>query len=158
MKAEPIGKYTDKDFDRLLSHLDIPDNWDDYETKCWVCDLSKRGGYCAIELNGRKVYAHRFMCVYDNNGYNPLDLEACHSCNNRICCNPFHLRFDTPRNNRVDSIKAGTHNSAKVMDNVREIRYLCATGLTYKELGKRFGVSPDNISRILNRKHYDWID
>jgi len=159
MKSEPIGKYTDKDFDRLLSHLDIPDNWDDYEKKCWECDyLSKTCGYCQIGLNGRMIGAHRFMCVYDNNGYNPLHLDVCHSCNNKSCCSPFHLRFDTHRNNQIDSVKAGNHPHAKVMDKVKEIRDLYATGFTRKELGERFGVHKSSIVDIVTRKHYDWID
>jgi len=159
MKPKPIGKYTDMDFDRLLQHLDIPDNWDDYETKCWNCDLfTNSGGYCKMGLNARNIRAHRFMCVYNNHGYDPLDLETCHSCNNRICCSPFHLTFDTKSVNQIYKVKCGNQRNAKLMDNVPYIRDLYSTGIyTQRELCIKFDCVPATIHNIVKCKTFSWV-
>ena len=152
MKPEPMGKISEKDFDRLISHLSIPDCWDDYETKCWECNLyQNKGGYCRIRLNGTKVYAHRMMCVYNNSGYDPLHLETCHSCDNAKCCNPFHLRFDTDSQNKIDMVMR-THNNPRQKlkpDQVIEIKKLLLENkLTQQQIADIYGVDRRTITNI----------
>jgi hypothetical protein len=37
-------------------------------------------------------------------GQNPADMDACHTCDNTICCNPDHLFWGTHRANMRDYI------------------------------------------------------
>lgn len=53
---------------------------------------------------GVVVYAHRYALsladdvpLYDRHGW-----EACHRCRNYRCCNPGHLYWGTPDQNRAD--------------------------------------------------------
>ena len=161
MKPKPMGKITEKDFERLLSHLSIPDNWDDYETKCWECDrYQTNSGHCRIQLNGKKVFTHRMMCVYNHHGYDPLHLETCHSCDNAKCCNPFHLQFGTQRKNTRDKIMR-THNHCiqKLKpDQVIEIKKLLLRNkLTLQQIADIYDVEKSTISNINTGKTWSHL-
>lgn len=52
----------------------------------------------------------RIVCAMAH-GENPPDKPmALHSCNNKPCCNPNHLRWGTAKENTADWIKAGNIN------------------------------------------------
>ena len=41
------------------------------------------------------------------------DLDACHQCDNSLCCNPKHLRWGTHRENLQEAVDRGhTHRDA----------------------------------------------
>lgn len=91
----------------------------------------------------------------------PEGMEACHnngdSYDNRLC----NLRWDTHLNNVHDKIKHGTiargvrTNLAKLVeDEVREIRRLCANGLSQKVVAQRYGVDQTQVSNIVRRKSW----
>lgn len=50
------------------------------------------------------VYAHRYaLSLHDGVPiYDRIGLEASHRCGNYRCCNPRHLYWGTPEQNRVD--------------------------------------------------------
>jgi hypothetical protein len=80
---------------------------------CWEWTGSKNEkGYGMIGLNGKVIGAHKFIYEY-HNGPVPKGKELDHSCNNRGCANPVHIRPMSHRDNvlRGDSIPAG--NSRK---------------------------------------------
>ena len=55
---------------------------------------------------GKTVRLCRFMCeVLAADSFDP-SLEACHSCHNRRCINPWHLRQDTHAANLKESAEA----------------------------------------------------
>lgn len=55
-------------------------------------------------FDGAKVGAHDLvLTVWD--GPKPPDKESCHSCDNRPCINPLHLRWGTRQDN-VDDMMA----------------------------------------------------
>ena len=161
MKAKPMGKITEMDFDRLISHLSIPDGWDDYETMCWECDLDqKKGGHCQILLNGKNVYAHRMMCVYNNNGYDPLHLETCHSCDNAKCCNPYHLQFGTRRGNTRDKVMRTHNNGTQKLKPYQVIeikKLLLRNKLTHQQIADIYDVASRTISDINTGKTWSHL-
>lgn len=57
--------------------------------------------------------AHRLMCVFVNGDCPPDKNEAAHSCGNRKCVNPAHLRWATYEENGADKIIHGTNRGWK---------------------------------------------
>lgn len=83
-----------------------------------------------------------------------------HRCDNKWCVAPDHLFLGTNKDNQVDSVLKGKHRSgclpgekngrAKLTSaQVEEIRRTAKCG-TYSKLGRRYGVSGQQIRRIAN--------
>lgn len=77
---------------------------------CWTCHLATNAkGYSNLSIGGRggiKVRAHRLIyaeCV----GPIPDGLMVLHSCDNRRCINPTHLRLGTAKDNTTDMMLKG---------------------------------------------------
>lgn len=119
-------------------------------------------GYGRIKVDGFTHNAHRLVCTWKN-GPAPSDThEAAHSCGNRLCVNPRHVRWATREENMADKIIHGTDPrgesnwSAKLTaEDVREIIASNEPGVT---LAARFGVCSATISFIrrgLRWKHLE---
>jgi hypothetical protein len=65
-----------------------------------------RNGYGAISINGIKTRAHRYSFEL-HKGPIPAGKMILHSCDNRRCVNPAHLRPGTAKDNIQDAIARG---------------------------------------------------
>ena len=82
-------------------------------------------------------------------------MDTCHSCNNPICCNPRHLRFDTRQGNVDDMMAAGRNVSPPVKlseGDIQTIRERIAAGAKQQDLADQYGVSNSLISMIKTGK------
>jgi hypothetical protein len=82
---------------------------------CWPftgCISVNRGsglGYGQLRVGSkvdgtrRLVKAHRLALILKTGEDRPLE-DACHSCDNTVCCNPAHLSWGTHRANMADYI------------------------------------------------------
>ncbi len=71
--------------------------------ECLNWPFGKTEGYGALWYDGRKIGAHALvLSAWDEQ---PPGTEVCHSCDNRACVNPFHMRWDTRQGN-VDDMMA----------------------------------------------------
>lgn len=75
------------------------------DTHCWGWQGANSGegngagrGYGRISIDSHTSAVHRVMwsCVH---GYLPSKKQIDHTCNNRICCNPDHLKMVTHKQN-----------------------------------------------------------
>lgn len=131
-----------------------------------------RAGYGQVGVGGKVLYAHR-VAYAEANGVSveSLDgIEVRHVCDNPPCVNPEHLVLGTHAQNMGDMKERGrspqgTRNGqAKLTDEeVALIRSLYIP--RHRELGgsalsRRFGVSQQHISSIVNfqRWSYDGPD
>lgn len=94
-------------------------------------------------------------------GKKPKDYHILHadgdSLNNKLS----NLSYDTVSQNAIDTYRYGKKsNKGKLsIEQVLEIRRLFATGKYYQwELAGEFNVSPRNISDIVNRKYFSWLN
>lgn len=131
--------------------------------ECWEWQAYRDvNGYGRVMSGGQCWHAHRLAYFY-HYGYLTTGLDVCHACDNPPCCNWGHLWEGT----RLDNLKdmrakgrqpeyrgASNPNSKLSEDDVREIRRLVTTGLTYAEVGRKYGVVADHISRIFSRNKW----
>jgi hypothetical protein len=130
---------------------------------CWIWrGVRHRKGYGNLQWGSsrkktiRRRLAHRF--AYEMHaGTVPDGMLVCHRCDNPACVNPAHLFPGSPADNSADmvakrrSASGEAHAHARLTwGNVDEIRMLAGVESRQRVLARRFGVSPQTISRIVN--------
>lgn len=147
----------------------LQDVWKNVKIKrsdeCWEWTKYKlKNGYGEMGINNKVYLVHRI--VYEQiYGYIPDGLYILHKCNNPSCCNPKHLYLGTQKDNMKQmsedgrSARGEKSSSAKLkVEDVLEIRKLYSTEKYYHwELGEMFGVSRQQITKILNNQNWKHI-
>lgn len=140
-----------------------------FETKfrvspgCWnwlFCLDSK--GYGQFLTNGRAITAHRFSyeiyCGEIHSG-----LFVLHSCDNRRCVNPDHLRLGTHADNMRDLCARGPSNlgagekSANSKLTEAQVRDIYADPRAQKVIAAEYGVSKMAVSSIKTKRSWRHI-
>lgn len=130
---------------------------------CWEWQASLwKSGYGRFFVPGRtkgtnRVYAHRV--AYElHYGEIPNGMLVLHNCDNRLCCNPHHLRLGTHADNAADrdmrgrtADQSGAKNGNSKLDaeQVLQIRTLAAGGMTQMKIAARFDVKQPQVSRLV---------
>lgn len=150
------------------SKVDVRDS-----KKCWNWKAGMfTQGYGAAMLLGRPHYASRiaFMLAHGD----PGKRLVLHSCDNRKCCNPSHLRLGTHRDNMKDMADQGrasqgdehwtrqrpkdvlkgakVGNSKLTAVEVRSIRKAREQGDELHVIAERFGITKQRVWQIVHRK------
>lgn len=144
------------------------------ESECWEWGGCKNAkGYGAVKWGIKLAYAHRVAAYLHNivpTIAAPVDRTVSgfvlHSCDNRACCNPRHLRSGTMKDNasdmaergRRDDRKGEKHPCAKLTwPQVKEIRRGYTAGeASLRELGLKFSVDKTAVYLIVRDK--TWKD
>lgn len=122
-------------------------------------------GYGVATCGGKVMSASRAMCMLAH-GEPPGDRpHAAHQCHNPVCVNPRHLRWESQKENIGDgrrengTIRSGENcNLTKITEPmVREIRALNGK-LFQREIAQRFGITQTNVSLIVRRKSWAWLE
>lgn len=132
--------------------------------QCWEWLAQTTGrGYGRFQIHGRGWQAHRVAWVLTF-GPIPRGLLVCHHCDNRGCCNPYHLFLGTQVDNMTDAARKGrlgrdmrgerNPNSQLTEDDVLDMRDLYASGWTQQELADEFGVSQPHVSKVVSQKSW----
>lgn len=135
----------------------------DKSGECWTWTGDRVYGYGRVFTSNGRVKAHRLAWAVANNK-TPGALCVLHSCDNRPCVNPAHLRLGTNADNNADMVERGQqvrgerNGSAKLTEaNVREIRALNGTGLKRREIGDMFGLADSTICAILKGRKWKHV-
>jgi hypothetical protein len=120
-------------------------------------------GYGIVKYRGARAGAHRIMCLLAHGEPLTGGLHAAHSCGNRACVNPAHLRWATPVENERDKIthnrvaRGGRIGTSKLTEgDVRTIRSMLHHS-TQRAVAERFSVSVDTIHKINNGRLWAWL-
>jgi hypothetical protein len=121
---------------------------------CWNWTGFHVFGYGRFWDGTRKVNAMRYAWIATN-GPIEGEMDVCHACDNRSCCNPAHLFLGTRADNLADMTQkkrravGAKHGRSKLtLDQVNEIRERCAAGANQTHLGQEFGVDRVTIWKI----------
>jgi len=144
---------------RLLSKLAIPED----KSGCWLWEGSVySNGYGKFSIGNKIVYPHRVVYTIFI-GEIPDRKLVCHSCDNRLCCNPTHLWAGTHEDNMLDMVKKNrawyislyredNYNSKLTERDIPKIRRMLACSYSQRNIGKVFGVSKTTIGYIKQGK------
>jgi hypothetical protein len=141
--------------------------------KCWEWTASlHRGGYGKFTYctpHGRKTRpSHRISLHLATGVALNTPLLSLHSCDNKKCCNPAHLRWGTLSDNVKDAYARNDQWRAHRFKLLRQQNYrklklipsqvdyilkLAAAGYTNHQLGRWYMVDPSAISRIKTGTH-----
>jgi hypothetical protein len=124
--------------------------------KCWewtgsIARDSRRKGHPTPQFffDGKSMKASRAAWALFH-GPIPDGINVCHTCDNPICVNPDHLFLGTQADNMRDCSLKGRIPSSKLnADKVRELWRLHATGLSWRKISKRLGVSERAVGMVL---------
>jgi hypothetical protein len=126
---------------------------------------TNQGGYSNVRYDGRSAGAYRVMCEMAHGNAPFPRAEAAHSCGNRGCVNPKHLRWATRAENHADmkshgtSITGSRNGWAKLKeDDVLRIKRRLQLGETAVSVAKDFNVSQYAIYDIKQGRRWGWLE
>lgn len=122
---------------------------------CWPWMGYEEDGYGKYYWAGRMVGSHELAVTFTTGETRAKDLDTCHSCNNPICCNPSHLRFDTRVSNVADMLAARRDRPGRLTDEqVTVMRTRYTNGARQADLASRYGVTTSMVSQIVRGARY----
>ena len=122
---------------------------------CRVYPTKVSNGYVGTRFG----LAHKLVAQVCHNECQPFDknVRVRHLClDQKACCEPEHLRPDTPRQNSLDVVKAGGGTRKLTDDNVREI-YALKGVASGNSVAQRFDMSAPAILNIWNHKTWTHV-
>ena len=127
----------------------------------WPFPLSNKG--YGLKGSGGNRSAHRQSCEMAHGSPPSSSHHAAHSCGNRSCVNPRHLRWATPSENSMDKAGHGTmligeknHQSKLTRDQVVEL--ITRDGsMLLKDVAEKYGISIATASKIRRGESWSWV-
>ena len=127
--------------------------------ECWEWTGAKQNQYGQFRKPGsrKKLYAHR-VSFEIHKGQIPDGMCILHRCDTPLCVNPNHLFLGTQAENLQDMSNKDRRYTKLKAPEVLQIRELFNNGdFSKKILGHRFGVTEQNINRIVSRQTWSHI-
>jgi hypothetical protein len=121
--------------------------------ECWPWKLCSKNGYGRFAIDRREEYAHRFAYFLENGSMPSGRLSPImHTCNNKLCCNPSHLKIGTISDNTNSAYRDGLiprgENHARAKYSNELIAKIKADARPQLVLESEYGVSQTHISCI----------
>lgn len=127
---------------------------DDDDAACWPWIGYEEDGYGRFYFDGRMMGAHELALTFTT-GERRGNLDTCHRCNNPICCNPRHLRFDVRSGNVADMMDAGTYRRGRFSeDQIVTMRERYANGAAQVAIAADYRITNGLVSQIVRGLRY----
>ena len=121
-------------------------------SKCWQWQAGLFStGYGQIWSGGSigtNLGAHRVAWEFANDRKVPEGMCVLHSCDNRSCCNPSHLRLGTKLDNYVDSVERDRNSKGEAHGNSKVPDWIIKEALKFLKTG----VSQVKVAKMLTNK------
>lgn len=111
----------------------------------WPFNTTKKGYPVYKKRDGFSNSAHRRICRDTYREPSDAKMDAAHSCGNKLCVNPKHLRWATRKENAKDRIGHGTNGKKLTLEQVEQIRQ---DKRLYLEIARDFNIHPSNVGYI----------
>jgi hypothetical protein len=133
---------------------------------CWPWVGGLRNGYGALKNNNHVVSAHVVAFVLAS-GPVPAGCIVCHTCDNRVCCNPAHLYAGTPGDNVRDADRRraiprphGSQVRTSVLTE-REVLVALALRIVLRwgaiRISRELGHAINTIAHVIKREHWKHV-
>lgn len=135
------------------------------ENGCWIWKgFLHKNGYGVINIDGKNQFVHRVSYQIAYNEEIPEDMMILHSCNNRACVNPAHLRIGTHEQNMKDMTEASRQargcyngNATLTEGQVLQIKEFISKGVPKKYIAMIFGTGFSTIKDIASGRTWSWL-
>ena len=125
------------------------------DAECWPWTGYGEDGYGQFFWDGRMVGAHELALTFATGEVRAPGLDTCHRCNNPICCNPAHLRFDTRAGNVADMVASGRARRGRFAEEqIVTMRTRYANGASQVNLARDYGITNGLVSQIVRGLRY----
>lgn len=128
----------------------------------WPFSIHEATGYPGNTLwRGKQMFGHRAMCIAAH-GNPPTSMHhAAHSCGNRWCINPKHLRWATVSENQMDRVKDGTSNRGTAHGMARltedDVRRIYSDNRPVTKIAEAFGINHRTVGCIKDGTSWGWL-
>lgn len=143
----------------MLSEKDVSRFWSKVDKRgseeCWPWQgKPNSSGYGQITLKGKTLASHRVAYELTYGSF-LTSLLVCHTCDNRICCNPEHLFLGTHQDNLDDMVAKGRHlllnrslrkYSREMIEGIKADR---ASGASLGDLHRKYQIARGDIPLLL---------
>lgn len=129
--------------------------------ECWVWGGAiHRLGYGQFKIGGKKgkvAASHRIAAALVLSDFDET-LCCLHSCDNRGCCNPSHLRMGTQQENIEEMVSKKRNKTSRIGNGHEKISFaehtqikqLFFEGKNKSEIARMYNVTPSRIRQILS--------
>lgn len=109
-------------------------------------------GYSNVMHNGRYIGRH-VVALIQATGEQPNGRYALHSCDNRRCIEPTHLRWGTQADNMRDKVERARYGKANkpILPSVDKLEGMRQDGMTLQQIGGTYGVSRQAVHKMLSK-------
>jgi DNA-binding MarR family transcriptional regulator len=154
-----LQHYTEKLKNRFFSYVKKSENcWE------WTGSLGT-SGYGTINVAGVNRAAHRISFIIENEEI-PQGLHILHSCDNRKCVRPDHLRTGTNEENHIEKVGKMRHSYGerhpkarlKEWQVIEIVKSYSPHKVTQSQLAEKYGTTRFNINCILRGKSWKHLN